>query len=97
MLGSCHALEIGFVFGNNDAGFCGSGPDADALSRKIQDAWTAFARTGNPSCDGIGRWEPYGDKRKTMILDRECRLEEAPYEEERSAWDKFEMVFTKPI
>lgn len=96
-LGSCHALEIGFVFGNYDDTFCGSGPDADALSRKIQDAWTAFARTGDPSCESIGRWEPYGDQRTTMILDRVCRPENAPYEEERSVWDTFPMVFTRPI
>ena len=97
LLGSCHALEIGFVFGNYDDTFCGSGPDADALSRKIQDAWAAFARTGDPSCESIGRWEPYGDKRTTMILNRLCRPENAPYEEERSVWDAFQMVFTRPI
>jgi para-nitrobenzyl esterase len=97
ILGSCHSLEIGFVFGNYDDTFCGSGPDADALSQKIQDAWTAFARTGNPSCKSIGKWDPYGDCRNTMILDKECRLENAPYEEERAVWDTFEMLFTKPI
>ena len=97
VLGSCHALEIGFVFGNYDAAFCGSGPDADTLSRKIQDAWLAFARTGNPSCESIGKWEPYGNSRTTMILGKQCRLEDAPYEEERSIWDTFEMLFTKPI
>jgi para-nitrobenzyl esterase len=96
-LGSCHTLEIGFVFGNYDDAFCGAGADADALSRKIQDAWTAFARTGNPSCPGLGEWKPYGDGRNTMILDRDSRLEKALYEEERSIWDTFEMPITKPI
>jgi para-nitrobenzyl esterase len=95
--GSCHALEVGFVFGNYDNTFCGSGPDADALSRKIQDAWVAFARTGNPSCDSVGIWEPYGNSRTTMILDKTCHPENAPYEDERSIWDTFEMLFTKPI
>jgi para-nitrobenzyl esterase len=96
-LGSCHALEIGFVFGNYNDAFCGSGPDADTLSRNMQDAWIAFARTGNPSCDCIGTWEPYGDSRTTMILDKVCRPENAPYEEERSIWDTFDLLFTKPI
>ncbi len=96
-LGSCHALEVGFVFGNYDGSFCGSGPDADALSRKIQDAWLAFARTGNPSCESLGKWEPYGSRRATMILDRACRIEYAPYEEERSIWDTFDFLFTMPI
>jgi len=30
-------------------------------------------------------------------LGKECRLENAPNEEERAVWDTFEMLFTKPI
>jgi para-nitrobenzyl esterase len=86
-LGACHALEIGFVFGKYDATFCGTGPDADKLARCMQDAWLAFARTGDPSCECIGKWPVYGKQRMTMILDKECRAEAAPYEEERLAWD----------
>ncbi|NLV32590.1 MAG: carboxylesterase/lipase family protein [Acidobacteria bacterium] len=96
-LGSCHALEIGFVFGNCDPSFCGSGPDVEALSRKIQDAWTSFARTGDPSCDSLGGWAPYAPSRATMVLDRECRMTAAAREEERRAWDAFELPLTKPI
>lgn len=97
VLGACHALEIGFVFGNFDDNFCGSGPDAEALSRKMQDAWFAFARTGDPSCESLGKWEPYCENRTTMIFDMECRIEQAPYEEERAIWDTFDMLFTMPI
>jgi hypothetical protein len=32
-----------------------------------------------------------------MILDQNCRIENAPYEEERAIWDTFDMLFTKPI
>jgi para-nitrobenzyl esterase len=96
-LGACHTLEIGFVFGNHTRRFCGAGPDADALSCKMQDAWAVFARTGNPSCSALGGWNPYGDDRTTMILDKDCRLENAPYEEERCIWDSFPMSHTKPI
>jgi len=96
-LGACHALEIGFVFGNYEDSFCGTGHHADSLSRKIQDAWTAFARTGNPTSKTLGEWKPYGPDRTTMILDTACRLENAPGEEERSVWDGLELLFTKPI
>ena len=82
-LGSCHALEMGFVFGTYDDMFCGSGPDADRLSQCIQDAWLAFARTGSPG----DNWPVYGKNRATMVLDKECRVEESPQEEERRAWD----------
>lgn len=86
-MGACHALEIGFVFGKYDDTFCGTGPDADRLAGCMQDAWVAFARTGDPSCESIGKWPVYGKQRLTMILDRDCHVEAAPYEEERRAWD----------
>jgi para-nitrobenzyl esterase len=88
LLGACHLAEVGLIFGTHAAGFCGSGPDADAFSRSLQDAWAAFARTGDPSSPGVGTWPRYGKERVTMILDRKCRVEEAPYEEERRAWEK---------
>jgi para-nitrobenzyl esterase len=87
VLGACHALEMSFVFATHDDKFCGAGPKADKLSQTIQDAWTSFARTGDPSCATLGDWAVYGDDRMTMILDTQCRLEAAPYEEERQAWD----------
>ncbi|MGD0795295.1 MAG: carboxylesterase/lipase family protein [Dehalococcoidales bacterium] len=87
MLGACHALEIGFVFGTYNDKFCGAGPEADKLSQCIQDAWLAFARTGNPSCECLGKWPEYGKKRLTMILGKNCHVEEAPYEDERKAWE----------
>jgi para-nitrobenzyl esterase len=87
LLGACHALELGFVFGTHDAQFCGSGPDADRLSQRMQNAWLAFARTGNPTCPSLGDWPKYGEQRRTMLLGSDCRLEEAPYEEERQAWE----------
>jgi len=62
LMGSCHLLEIGFVFGTYDSEFCGSDPAVKDLSSKIQDAWTTFARTGNPSCQSLGNWENYGEK-----------------------------------
>jgi para-nitrobenzyl esterase len=93
ILGSCHILDVGFVFGNYDDTFCGSGPDADKLSRCIQDAWLAFARTGDPSCESIGNWPPYGDNRRTIVLGRDCHIEEAPYEDERRAWDIMPNIF----
>ena len=86
-LGACHALELGFVFGAIDENFQGSGPEVDALATKMQDAWLAFARTGDPSCESLGEWPVYGDRRETMLLGKECKLEEAPYDEERCAWD----------
>ena len=52
ILGSCHALELPFVFGvvHEPAVqmFSGSGPEVETLSRNMQAAWLAFARDGDP-------------------------------------------------
>jgi para-nitrobenzyl esterase len=97
ILGACHVLEVGFVFGNHNSGFCGSGPAADRLSHNIQDAWLAFARTGAPNTESIGTWPPYGERRLTMLLGEECRIEEAPYDEKRRSWDSIPNEFTGQI
>ena len=91
-LGACHALELGFVFGTNNVpgmkSFAGAGPDAERLATEIQDAWLAFAGTGSPSCERIGDWPSYSEAtRTTMLLGQKTRLEDAPLDAERRAWD----------
>jgi para-nitrobenzyl esterase len=70
VLGSCHALEIPFVFGtiHNPAiqGFAGGGADALALSAAMRRAWTEFARSGSP-----GQWPGWDPEiRPTKIFGR---------------------------
>jgi para-nitrobenzyl esterase len=92
-LGSCHALELPFVFGTGDnpfvALFAGSGPDVEALSDAMRAAWVAFARSGDPSGDAagsVGAWPPYSAAdRTTMRLGRVIETISAPRETER-AW-----------
>ena len=86
-LGACHGLDVGFVFNALEEGFHGSGPAADRLVGHMQDAWLAFARTGDPSCGSLGEWPLYGNQRKTMLLGKDSHVEAAPYEEERRIWD----------
>ena len=91
-LGSCHALELGFVFGTNQmpgmAAFAGTGPAAEKLATQMQDAWLAFARSGDPSNESTGSWKPYDEAhRATMIFGATTKLEDAPRDEERRAWD----------
>ena len=95
-LGACHGLEIGFVFGGLEKLFHGTGPDAEKLSHSIQDAWLAFARTGNPSCESIGEWPVYGNNRATMMLGKPCHVEEMAYEDERSVWDRVQRKRVMP-
>ena len=88
-LGSCHALDIPFAFGTyNDApDFAGSGPDADALAKIMMDIWTAFARTGNPSVNGL-EWPSYEPPaRAQVMLGPNIRVETAWRATERAVWD----------
>jgi carboxylesterase type B len=92
LFGACHGLELPFVFGTLGhpllRPFTGRGPEAAALAERMQDAWIAFARTGRPGHAGVGDWPAYdADARRTMILDRRCRVETAPHEAERGFWD----------
>ena len=92
MLGSCHALELGFVFGTHRdpgmANFSGAGPAADALSEHMMDAWLAFARSGDPSTPAAGAWPAYSAAtRATRIFGSETNMAAAPYDEERRAWE----------
>jgi para-nitrobenzyl esterase len=67
-LGSCHALEIPFVFGSVEnpliQGFSGGGADALTLSAAMRRAWTSFARSGSPGT--WPAWDPVS--RPTQIL-----------------------------
>lgn len=90
VLGSCHALELPFVFGTLDAPtqdkFAGTGEAVEALSGKMMDAWIAFARNGDPSHDGLDPWQPYDEQtRATMIFHGESHLATDPFAEERLA------------
>ena len=91
MLGSCHALDVPFVFGTHTLKgmelFAGEGADVNRLSGDMQDAWLAFARTGNPSQPDL-EWHPYdAERRATMVFaTRESRMQDAPLEVERAFW-----------
>ena len=92
-LGACHGLEIAFALGTQGrpetAGFTGQGPDADGLAGRMMKAWAGFARTGDPTTAELGPWPGYDPRsRPTMVLDRDCRVEQAPMDAERSVVDR---------
>jgi para-nitrobenzyl esterase len=93
IFGSSHGLDIPFVFGTVEeevvGPFSGSGPQAFDLSEAMQQAWLAFARTGDPSCDAVGEWPAYDPlRRPTMLLGPRRAVESDPRGQERSAWDE---------
>ena len=92
VLGSPHAIIIGFVFGTHafsdaSAAFFGKGESADALSTNLQDAFIAFAESGNPRTAALADWTAYNPAtRSTAIFGDPVSVASAPYEEERALW-----------
>jgi para-nitrobenzyl esterase len=91
-LGSCHGLEIPFVFRTVDrpviSDLVGGGPEAEALSVRMSGSVEAFARTGDPSHEGIGLWPAWdaGD-RTTMVFGPGGGVARRPRDEELAAWE----------
>lgn len=93
IMGSCHGLELGFVFGTYRerlaGAFFGTGPEADALSEAMIDAWVNFARRANPETNSTGPWPRYdkGSRRTLILGDGPPQLVSAPNEARRRAWE----------
>lgn len=88
LLGACHGIELPFVFGTLEdpraAQLVGTDDDARRLARIVQDAWIAFARSGDPG------WPAYtAQDRATRILGRESGLAHDPMGAERRFWEPF--------
>ena len=88
-LGSCHALDIPFVFGTHQvaAAFAGEGVAANGLAELTMDTWLAFARSGDPSTDNLSwpKWD--AETRPTVVLGESARIEENFRAEEVAAWE----------
>ena len=66
-LGSCHSVDVPFVFGNPSPEI--EPKPSKKLVRQIQATWFAFAATGNPNNELIPTWHPYtSDDRQTMEI-----------------------------
>ncbi len=90
-LGAPHAVEVPFVFGNLYAMgvylYTGKSPDRRALSNLVQDAWIAFAKSGDPNHSRLTSWPAYrADSRATLVFDETTTVEDDPGAEERSIW-----------
>jgi para-nitrobenzyl esterase len=87
---SCHGMELPFVFGVIDdldvIPFTGRDPRRKALMMQIQQAWTNFARTDDPSQPALP-WPSYDQgTRTTMELGTSSHLVKDPKAAERELW-----------
>ncbi len=90
-LGSCHALEVPFMWNALDqpgAGlFLGDGPPPHALAEAMHDAWWHFARTGDPNHGGLPTWPAYDPVgRATLDFGDTIEVLHDPAPAERALW-----------
>ena len=94
LMGSSHALEVPFVF--DTVGLPGAelflgapaGPELHALAASVQGVWLAFARTGDPSHEGLPPWPAFDpDARQVMALDLHPRVLPDPQRRRLACWD----------
>jgi para-nitrobenzyl esterase len=100
-LGAAHATEIWYKFDNvdleppkKDPGppLIGTDPDRRKAALNMSEMWTTFARTGHPGAKSQQIWPAYTlEKRATMMIDAECRIEEDPFGQERALWDSLKL------
>ena len=63
--GSCHAIELPFVFLYKDDEIFGENPPI-TLIEQVQNAWISFARNGDPNHSDLPVWPQYNKKDKRM-------------------------------
>ncbi|HZR81175.1 MAG TPA: carboxylesterase/lipase family protein [Candidatus Binatia bacterium] len=90
-LGSTHALEIPFAFDTLSRPgvdvFLGPGPSPQPLADAMHAAWTAFIRSGDPTCDATGTWPAYTtERRAVMELGDSIGVRSDPYGATRALW-----------
>ena len=88
-LGSCHGLEIPFVFDLLDHPFIGmfagaDRPESKGLSEFMTSAWYNFAKTGIPD----GHWDAYDESsQKIMIINADSKCAKDDLNEFTKLWE----------
>jgi para-nitrobenzyl esterase len=92
--GAPHMADIPLAFDNVAApGSNAIGPTAQPIADAMSEAFLAFARSGDPNCRAVPRWEPYGlTRRQTMIFDRPPHMADDPRRGERRLFEKVPFV-----
>jgi len=74
--GTFHACDLAFTFDNavRCSQYSGLRPEALAMSKRIADAYVAFARSGDPNHSGLPHWPVHTRNGATMVFDNVCRV-----------------------
>jgi len=99
VLGTPHAMDITFKFGNetpaNGPGeLSGSRPDRYIASHQMAELWTTFAWTGKPAAVGVPEWPAYNlTDRPSMRIDTKCEVFYNRFREELAMWRAVGMLW----
>ncbi len=103
-LGATHATELPYLWGNLTSGpkdptfRLGGLRTAEAISRRMQSRWTAFAHGRNPDAEGGPAWDRYrteasGAQRATLVIDSHDSLVDDLDRPLREAWGDQVLTF----
>ena len=97
-LGTPHAMDITFKFGNetpaNGPGeLSGRRPERFIACQHMAELWTTFARTGRPAAVGVPEWPAFNlDDRRSMRIDTHCEVFTHRFSEELAMWRSIGML-----
>ena len=80
---ACHAVELAYVFGNLDETIYTGERADETLAETVMQMWTNFARTGDPSVEGL-EWRRYDtETRASMVISMQPHMKEDVLREQR--------------
>lgn len=81
---ACHAVELAYVFNNIDEKIYTGEKIDENIASAISTMWVNFAKTGNPSIEGV-QWDEYDlENRSTLVIARGgIKMEKDPLSEQR--------------
>lgn len=69
---ACHSCEVTYAFNNLE--YKNGGPFDPELTKKFSNIFVNFARTGNPSIEGLDVPQYEKTNRSTIVVDRDCSI-----------------------
>ncbi|WP_239987433.1 carboxylesterase/lipase family protein [Sphingosinithalassobacter portus] len=87
--GAVHGIDVAPSLHNIRSALNGPNAGSLAMADRIASAWDSFAEKGDPNNPRLPDWPAYtSDRRATLILDTDTRVEDDPRAEFRTLWEE---------
>lgn len=95
--GAVHGIDVSPSLHNVRGALNGPGASSIRMADRAASMWGAFAATGDPNNPRLPAWAPYeGDRRATLVLDDETRVEDDPRKAFRDLWASVRPTSVRP-